>query len=134
GAIAADSNANEAGSAALALSLPNRVENTHPDSFEIPVNAFALYLSRQAVLRAHVFAAAALKNQPHMNVRIASLFPMENGTAGAQIIAGVFTVNAVHRVLAQISARRGFFDSIAAKLFKLELIDASGCFAIKIDR
>src|SRR5437870_590388 len=99
-AIATDGDPNEPGTATLALSSPNRVENAHANPFEIPVNAFALYLGRQAVLRAHVFAAPAFEDQTHMNVRIARLFPMENWTAGSQVIAGIFAINAINRILA----------------------------------
>src|SRR2546427_13172633 len=94
--VAAEGDPNEPWTAAFALGPPNRIENTYANAFEISVNAFTLYLRGQAILRAHVFAAAPFQDQPDVYVRIARLFPVENRTAWTQVIARVLTVDAVH--------------------------------------
>src|SRR5947208_2049146 len=83
-AIAADANAEEAGATALALRLPDRVEDAGTHAFEVPIAAFAADGHRQRILGAHVLAAAALEDQANVNRILAVLVPVKDGTAGAE--------------------------------------------------
>ena len=85
-------------------------------------------------MRAHVLATATLEDQAHMHIGIARLFPVEDGTAGAEIVTGIPAVDTIDRVLSQIPFRRGFLHRLAAQLFQLQLIDAARRFEIEIDR
>ena len=54
--------------------------------------------------------------------------PVENGAAGAQVVAGVVAGDAVHRVLPQISLGGGLGDGITAGVLQFELIEAHALF------
>src|SRR5262249_49818876 len=134
GSVAADRDTDEAGTAAFALSFPDRVEDARADTFKIPVNALALDLHRQAVLRAHVLATAALQDQADLNVGIGRLLPVENRTSGPKIVARVGSINAVDGVLPQITFCRRSLDRLTTEFLKFELIHSTGRFKVKADR
>src|SRR5262249_54481857 len=89
GSVAADADAEEPRPAALALRLPDGVQGAGTDSFQIAVETFAVDGGRQRILSTHVLAAAAFENQTDLHVLLAMLMPVENGTAGAEVIAAV---------------------------------------------
>ena len=76
GAIAADADAEDSGTAALALCLEDAIEDRVLDALEI---ASAESRIGQRVLRVHVFAAAAFEHQLHFDMRLAPLMKMKNG-------------------------------------------------------
>src|SRR5262249_22778411 len=124
GAVAADADAEEAGAAALALRLPDGVENAAADALEVAVAALAADRRRQRVLGAHVLAAAALEDQPHVHRVLAVLVPVEDRAAGAEVVAGVAAGDAVHGVLPQVALRGRLGHGVAADLLQLELVEA----------
>ena len=99
GAIAANADAEKAGAATLALGLPHGVEDAVTDAFEVAVAALAVERCRQRILRAHVFAAAALEDKADLNCILAMLVPVKNRAAGTEVVAGILGADAVHGVL-----------------------------------
>ena len=69
-----------------------------------------------------------------MDVGIACLFPVKSRTSRAQIVSGVLAVDAVDRVLSQVSERGRLLHGLAAHVSKLDLIDTHGCVDVEADR
>src|SRR5262249_24538374 len=132
--ISADRYTNKARTTSFALCFPDGIQHAGSDSFQVPVDTLALNLRWQAVLRAHVFASAALQDEAHMDVGVPCLFPMEHRAPRAEIVAGVCSVNTVDGVLAEVAFCRSFFDCVTAKMLQFELVDATRCFEIKTNR
>src|SRR5262249_23490486 len=126
GAVAADADAEEAGPAALALRLPDGVEDAAAHALQVAVAALAAEGGRQRVLGAHVLAAAALQDEADIDGVLLVLVPVEDGAAGAEVVAGVAAGDAVHRVLPQVAFRGGPGDGVAADVLQLELVEADG--------
>src|SRR5215831_11224781 len=66
-----------------------------------------------------------------MDVRVPCLLPMENRAAWSKVIAGVCSIDAVYRILAQITFCRSVLHGLTTKLFKFELIDTEWRLEIK---
>src|SRR5262249_38222074 len=123
GPVAADADAEEAGAAALALGVPDRVEDAAADAFQAAVAALAADGRRQRVLGAHVLAAAALEDQPHVHGVLAVLVPVEDRAAGPEVVAGVAAGDAVHRVLPQVALGGRLDHGVAADVLQLQLVE-----------
>src|SRR5207302_9693080 len=104
--VAADADAEEAGTAALALSLPNGVQDAGPHAVQVAVGPLAVERRRQRILGAHVLAAAALENEANVHRLLTVLVPVEDRTAGTEIVAGVAAADAVDGILPQVALRR----------------------------
>src|SRR5688572_1123829 len=87
GAIAADADTEDAGAAALALGLEDRIENDFSAAVQIAIG-FEFFV-RQRVLRADIFASAPFKNEANANFRRAMLMEMNDGRTGTDIGAVV---------------------------------------------
>ena len=114
-AIAADGDANGAGRAALALRLPDGVQDALADAVERAIGAAEMrQLGRQRVLRVHVLAAAALQDQPDLDlVVLLPLIEVKDRRAGPEVVAGVGAGDRVDRVGPQLAASRGLGDGLA---------------------
>ena len=106
GAIAADADADGAGRAALALRLPDRVQDALAHAFERAVGAPEVrQLRGQRVLRVHVLAAAALENQLHLDlVVVLPLLEVDDRRARAEVVARVLAGERVDGVRPQLAA------------------------------
>ncbi len=104
-AVAADAHAQDARPAALALGLQHRVEQALAHALEVAPGAQPRV--GQAVLDAHVLAAAALEHHAHGEGLLRRLVQVELGAARAQVVARVLPGDRVHRVLAQVAQPRG---------------------------
>ena len=84
-AIAADADADGARAAALALRVPDRVQDALPHAFERAIGAAEMrQLHRQRVLRVRVLAAAALEDQLDLDVVALPLIEVDDGRARAR--------------------------------------------------
>jgi hypothetical protein len=105
-AIAADADADRAGPAPLALRLPHRVQDALAHALEGAIGAPEMIeLGRQRVLRVRVLAAAALEDQPHLDVRFLPLFEMHDRRAGPRLSPEFSPGNRVDRIRPQLAAR-----------------------------
>src|SRR5207248_3129616 len=113
--------AEEARPAALALRLPDGVEDAGTHAFQVAVESFAAQRDGQRILGAHVLAAAALEDEADVDGVGAMLMPVEDGAAGAEVVAGVMPGDAIDGVLAQVTLRGGLGDGLLAQLLQLDL-------------
>ncbi len=88
GAIAADAHAEDARAAAFALRLLHGIEDDFAAAIEVAISV-ELGVG-QRVLRADIFAAAALEHEAHSHIRFAGLMKMKGRRAGADVGAIVF--------------------------------------------
>ena len=113
-AIAADADADRAGTAALALRVPDRVQDALPDAVERAIGAAEMrQFDRQRVLRVGVLAAAALENQLDLDVVALPLIEVDDRRAGSEVVAGVLAGDRVHRIGPQLAAPRRLGDRLA---------------------
>ncbi|MNY00272.1 hypothetical protein D3C86_1327580 [compost metagenome] len=125
GAIAADGHADEAGRAALALGLVDRVHDALADAVQVTVGLAQLgQLAGQRVLDVLVLAAAALEDQLDLDDVLLPLLEVDDRGAGAQVVTGVGAGQAVHRVGAQLAVVGGAGHGLADGRLDLELVGA----------
>ena len=122
GAVAADAHAEDARAAALALRLQHRVENRLAAAVEVAIGLELLV--RQRVLRADVFAAAALEHEPHAHFRRAMLMKMKRGRARPDVRAVILAGERIHGVLAQITLLRRQLHGFLRRFLKRDLVEA----------
>src|SRR5205085_5480090 len=72
-----------------------------------------------------VLAAAALEDQADINGVLAVLVPVEDGAAGAEVVAAVAAGDAIDGVLPQVAFRRGLDDGVAGEFLQFELVETS---------
>ena len=99
--VAADADANGARAAALALRLPDRVEDALAHAVERAVGAAEMIeLGRQRVLRVGVLAAAALEDQLDLDLVALPLLEVDDRRARAEVVAGVLAGDRIDGVRA----------------------------------
>ena len=124
-AIAADAHANRAGTAALALRVPDRVENALSDTLERAIGAAEMRQFRgQGILGVGVLAAATLEDQLDLDVVSLPLIEMNDRCAGSEIVAGICSGNRIDRIGTQFSATCRFRDGFADLAAHPDLIRA----------
>ena len=113
-AVAADADAERAGRAALALRLPDGVQDALADAFEVAAGfAEVVEFAGQGVLNVLVLAAAALEDQLDFDLVLLPLLEVNDRRLGAEVVAGVLAGEGVHRVGAQLAAFGGFGHGFA---------------------
>ena len=116
--VAADADANGARAAALALRLPDRVEDALAHPVERAVGAAEMIeLGRQRVLRVGVLAAAALEDQLDLDLVGLPLLEVHDWRSRSEVVAGVLTGDRVDAVGPQLSASRRLGDGGAICCF-----------------
>src|SRR6185437_6755372 len=89
-AIAANANTQRARRASLPLRLPNRMQETFADAFQISIRTSQSFeIRRQGILDVLVFTAAALEDELHFDAVVFPLLEMNHGRAFAEIVAAV---------------------------------------------
>src|SRR6185503_4754320 len=126
-AIAADADADRAGTAAFALRVPYRMEDALLHAVERAIGAPEMrQLDRQRVLRVGVLAAAALENELHLDVVAFPLIEVDDRRAGAEVVAGVLARDGVDRIRPEFAALCRFLHGGADLLAHPYLIRADG--------
>jgi hypothetical protein len=130
-AIAADADAEDAGTAALALRVDDAIEDRVLDAAQIATAEVGM---RERILRVHVLAAAALQHQLHFNVRLAPLMEVKDRRARPRVVAGVPAGHAVDAVLPQIPFLRRCSYRLGRRFFERELVISNRRVHIEEDR
>ena len=117
GAIAADADADGARRAALALRLPDGVQDAFAHAFEVAVGA-AQVIERagHGILDVLVLAAAALEDQLDLDLVLFPLLEMNDRRFRAQIVAAVLAGERIDGVGPQFAAARGLRDGLLNRL------------------
>ena len=121
-AVAADAHAQHARPAAFALRLQYCVEDRLAAAVEIAIRVQRVV--RQRVLRADVFATAALERQLHGNFRRTVLMKMKRRRARPDVRAIIFAGERIHGILAEITFLRRQRHGFARRLGERHLIVA----------
>ena len=125
GAVAADADADRARAAALALRLPDGVQDALAHALEVAVGAAEVrQFDRHRILRVAVLAAAALEQQPHLDVVAVPLLEVDDRRSGAEVVAGVLAGDGVHRVRPELAATGRLGDGVADLLGHPRLVGA----------
>ena len=96
-AVAADADADRSRRAALALSLPDSVEQALSNSFESSIGAAKLFeRAGQGVLDVLVLAAAALQHKLYFDFILLPLLEVDDRRLRSQIVATVFAADRVN--------------------------------------
>ena len=113
-AIAADADAERAGRAALALRLPDGVQNALANAFQVAIRAAQVFqLAGQGILDVLVLAAAALEDQLDLDLIFFPLIEVNDRRFGAEVVAAIFSGERIDRVGPQLAALGRFGDRAA---------------------
>ncbi len=124
-AVAADADADRAGTAALPLRLPDGVEDALPDAVERAIGSPEMWkLDRHRVLGVGVLAAAALEDQLDLDVGLFPLIEMNDWRARPEVVARVLAGDGVDGVRPELAAARGFGDRLTDLLPHPDLVRA----------
>ncbi len=109
--VTADADPQESDRASLTLSLPDSMKDTFLDTFEI-APCFAEMVERRwkRVLNILILTPPAFEDKFYFNIIFFPLLPIDNGYAGTEIIAAIFTGKRIDRVGAEFPAFGSFFD------------------------
>jgi hypothetical protein len=108
------------------LRIPDSVQDAFAHTFERAIGAPQVgQFCGQRVLRVHVFAAAALENQLHLDLVACPLLEVNNGRAGTQIGSGVFAGDRVNRIGPQLAAASRLRHGVENLFPHLDLVGAN---------
>ena len=132
GAVASDTHAQGAGSAALALRLPHGVQKALADAFKSAIRPTeALERLGQGILHILVLAASALEDQLDLNLVLFPLLEVDHRSVCPDVIAAVFAAERVDRVRAQFTKLRCLRDGREDRVPDFDLIHTDRCMDIE---
>ena len=103
--VAADADADSARRATLPLRLPNRVQDTLADAFQVAIGAAQVVQHHgHRVLDVLVLAAAALEDELDFDFVLFPLLKVNDGGLDAQVVPTVLAGQGIDRVGAEFAA------------------------------
>ena len=114
------------GAAALPLGLPDGMQDALANAVQGPVGSAQVgQLAGNGVLDVLVLAASSLEDQLDLDLLLVlPLLEMDDGGAGAQVVAAVLARQRVHRVGAELAPPGGLGNSLEEVLPQRQLVGA----------